>query len=513
MPLFDANNSDDVIFGGWDDDFLHGASGDDAIGGGEALPTSYVQHFSNPATCTQNGDPKHPANAPVCEDGLIRTDWTRPYNRGNLLLFGADDDPWLANKPLKPELGEFYLYDEYDPRRAILFNTNGTTWGCAEFTNSGHHCPRRRPTPADKQFFLNFDANDAIARPVVGCGVFANNGTCLRSERDPAERRQRRHVRRPRQRLALRRHRPGRHLRRLGQRPPERRRRPVDVRPTTRLPATNCWANESTDTHPIYEDRATAAPASTSCIGNTGGDRLIDWVGEHNSYLVPFSAVRDRHRQPPERAAAARVPLRALGERRRRPDPRLRHRRCAHTAGPERRVRGRAGPRHPEDKGYWQQQSGPPSDPQPGNIGGNKRDVLRSANFNNGKQDTFAVDSGNWEVVNGTLSVAAASLGQDAAAVFYLDDYKPVYFEITAKILAQKPTGGWKSNAYIIFDYFGRRPTSSSPGSTSRSTSSSSAIRDASGWHVVSQGSVPGSVKADTWYDMLVVSQRDDGRR
>ena len=34
LPLFDANNSDDVIFGGWDDDFLHGASGDDAIGGG-----------------------------------------------------------------------------------------------------------------------------------------------------------------------------------------------------------------------------------------------------------------------------------------------------------------------------------------------------------------------------------------------------------------------------------------------------------------------------------------------
>jgi hypothetical protein len=24
-------------------------------------------------------------------------------------------------------------------------------------------------------------------------------------------------------------------------------------------------------------------------IANTGGDRLIDWVGEFNSYLVPFS--------------------------------------------------------------------------------------------------------------------------------------------------------------------------------------------------------------------------------
>ena len=47
----------------------------------------------------------------------MRTDWTRPYNRGNLLLFGADSDPWNAPKPFAPRLGEFYLYDEYDPRR------------------------------------------------------------------------------------------------------------------------------------------------------------------------------------------------------------------------------------------------------------------------------------------------------------------------------------------------------------------------------------------------------------
>ena len=69
LPLFDANNSDDVIYGGWDDDFLHGGSGDDAIAGGEALHDSYVQHF-------------HRRRLPGdrCEDGLVRTDWTRPYN-------------------------------------------------------------------------------------------------------------------------------------------------------------------------------------------------------------------------------------------------------------------------------------------------------------------------------------------------------------------------------------------------------------------------------------------------
>ena len=59
-----------------------------------------------------------------------------------------------------------------------------------------------------------------------------------------------------------------------------------------------------------------------------------------------------------------------------------------------------------------------------------------------------------WTVQNGTLQVAAASLGQDAAAVFYLDEYMPIYFEIAAQIMANKPTAGWKANAYVIFDYF-----------------------------------------------------------
>src|SRR6185295_3687949 len=65
LPLYDANNSDDAIFGGWDDDFVHGAAGDDALAGGEALLGALTQHFA-----TGTGTP----------NGLIRSDWTRPYN-------------------------------------------------------------------------------------------------------------------------------------------------------------------------------------------------------------------------------------------------------------------------------------------------------------------------------------------------------------------------------------------------------------------------------------------------
>lgn len=54
---------------------------------------------------------------------------------------------------------------------------------------------------------------------------------------------------------------------------------------------------------------------------------------------------------------------------------------------------------------------------------------------------------------NGALQVSAESLGGDAASVFHVGDTLPVYFEILATINAVKPTAGWKSNAFVIFDY------------------------------------------------------------
>ena len=86
---------------------------------------------------------------------------------------------------------------------------------------------------------------------------------------------------------------------------------------------------------------------------------------------------------------------------------------------------------------------------------GGKRDVLRGADFNSTTTlDGFFVDSGSWNVTGGALSVAAASLGKDAASVFAVDSYLPIYYEIAAAVQSRKPTSGWKANAYIIFDYF-----------------------------------------------------------
>jgi Ca2+-binding RTX toxin-like protein len=52
---------------------------------------------------------------------------------------------------------------------------------------------------------------------------------------------------------------------------------------------TNGGVNDRPDTHPSYEDRAYGGAGRDYLIANTGGDRLIDWAGEMNSYLVPFA--------------------------------------------------------------------------------------------------------------------------------------------------------------------------------------------------------------------------------
>ncbi len=150
----------------------------------------------------------------------------------------------------------------------------------------------------------------------------------------------------------------------------------------------------------------------------------------------------------------------------------------------------------------WQDQTGGPRDPQPGNVPGGRRDVLRGADFNSSTTlDGFFVDSGSWTVSGGALAVAAQSLGQDAAAVFYVDDYLPIYYEISASVKTQKPTAGWKANAYIIFDYFS--PTDFKFTGIDISTNKLvMGQRDASGWHVLAQGNK--QMKGNTYYNLLV---------
>ena len=52
------------------------------------------------------------------------------------------------------------------------------------------------------------------------------------------------------------------------------------------------------------------------------------------------------------------------------------------------------------------------------------------------------------------LQVGGRLARQGRGGVFNVDQYLPNYFEIAATIWPQKPTAGWKGNAYVIFDYF-----------------------------------------------------------
>jgi Ca2+-binding RTX toxin-like protein len=260
---------------------------------------------------------------------------------------------------------------------------------------------------------------------------------------------------------------------------------------------TNSGANNSPDTHPSYEDIAFGGAGRDVLIGNTGGDRLIDWVGEFNSYLVPFApfgqATVSRTVQPQlfqylydlsksdgadaTRAADTGNDALRNGE----PD-------------------GELGLITQKDSA-WQAQTGPPNDPQAGNTPGGKRDVLRSADFNSGSMSGFAPDSGVWSVSSGALQVSATSPHADAVAVFHVPQYLPTYFEVQQSLKAIKPTGGWNANAYIIFDY--QSPTDFKFAGLNVSLNKfQMGHRTPTAWVVDAQSNV--KAKADVYYNLLV---------
>src|SRR5262249_11196297 len=184
-------------------------------------------------------------------------------------------------------------------------------------------------------------------------------------------------------------------------------------------PTTNSNANDQPDTQPTFEDRAYGGAGRDVLIANTGGDRLIDWVGEYNTYLVPFApfgmATVSRTLQPQlqeflyalsKADGADQTQARDTGS-----DP-------LRTGEPA----GELGLVLQKDFA-WQDQTGGPSDPQAGNIPGGKRDVLRSADFNDGTAQAFFADSGTWSVSGGRYQVAPSVAGGDAVSVFYVDSF------------------------------------------------------------------------------------------
>ena len=219
--------ANDVVFGGLGGDFLHGGAGDDAISGAEALETSY---------------------APTYAGGVVQTDWNHPVNNGNLLGFDV-------------AAGDFPLYDEYDPRRTITLNSNGTL---------------NKTGDATRQWFLNNRHDEGPQ--VMGCTAATNNGTCTSTGLAATDGDD----------IVFGDHGndwlvggTGRDSLWGGW--------GNDLLQADDKLDTNGNLNDQPDTHTTWEDRAVGGAGLDVLIGNTGGDRLIDWVGEFNSFLVPFA--------------------------------------------------------------------------------------------------------------------------------------------------------------------------------------------------------------------------------
>jgi Ca2+-binding RTX toxin-like protein len=456
--------ADDIIYGGLDSDWLHGGSGDDAISGAEALGV----FFDAAAAARPQFFGDVPASRPSLE-----TDDASTINPGNVLRFNAvDEDGWKTQN--RQRAGEFALYDEYDPLRAIRVSTPDGWSGELVKDSPGF------------EFILNFNASEGVLRPSETVPTGGNKTITTGPVNDDGDDR-------------------------------------IfggtgndwlvggtgkdavyggwgnDLMNVDDNHGTNGGLNDQPDTHSTYEDRAYGGAGRDVLIGNTGGDRLIDWVGEFNSYLVPFApfgmATVSRTLQPqlPEF-------LYALSR--------------AHGADPTIVADGNgAVERNGEPFGElglvlqkdfaWQDQTGAPADPQAGNIPGGKRDVLRSADFNDGKAQSFVAESGSWTVTSGKYQIApkASSGTTDAISLFNADSVLPTYFEIAASINAIKPTGGFKANAYIVFDYVS--PTDFKFAGLNLSTNKIEiGQRTAGGWQVLN--SINLQMKAGTEYNVLL---------
>jgi hypothetical protein len=410
---------DDIMFGGLGSDWMHGGSGDDAMSGAEALPVSYTQIESSTGDLT----------------GIAETDYGHPFNPGDALRFNPTDPAGKFTHPhIAGRTGEFALYNENDPMRIILLTASG-----AADPNATSAIPA-----GDYQFFLNFNQNE---------GVFVPGGTSQQNGNQtvtygPA-------------------HNDGNDVI-FGDNGND-----WIVGGTGRDHMYGGWGNDLLnadddlttagglnnvpETQPSYEDRAYGGAGKDVLIANTGGDRLIDWVGEYNSYLVPFSefgmATVSRTLQP---ALHFFLYAESLGDG---VDP-TRFSDVNNGASPPAPKNNDPNPgRNGEPAGElglvlqqdaaWHGQTGAPTDPQAGNTPGTQRDVLRTANFSGNGPSAMFADTGTWTVSGGAYQNTTAS--GDNVSLFDLNTWLPSYYEVQSTVKVTK--GGTLNNGFIIFDY------------------------------------------------------------
>lgn len=395
---------DDVLYGGLGDDSLHAGAGDDAVSGAEApVASAFVR------------------NPMLDADGRL-------VGERVVLAFDAITPDTLPEDVLGASAlrtDEFALYDEFDPLRRVRISEAGG------LSKDGAGIP----------FLLDFeafaDSNDPIGSHVHDGDdvLFGDDGADWLVGGTDQD-----------------------HL--YGGLGPDLLNADDDLatndeqNDTTDAPA---FTGISLDARRVGADVAYGGGGRDVLLANSGADRLIDWVGEYNSYLVPFApfgaAAVSRTLQPqlsgylyalsgsdgadPTRAEDAGTDAARNGE-----------------------PAGELGLFRPRDAGF-RDQTGAPDDPQAGNLPGGPRDVMAAEDFERADgtaplEAAFAVESGQWSIEGGTLASAPFDATIELLGFYHLDHAQPGYMEIAATLTPTKVTEEFdQSNGYLIFDYQG----------------------------------------------------------
>ena len=113
------------------------------------------------------------------------------------------------------------------------------------------------------------------------------------------------------------------------------------------------------------------------------------------------------------------------------------------------------------------------------------------------------IDRGQMNATGGVLEMQSLSSDETASAVFLLDDFLPSYYEVLATFNLDKPTGGWKSNGYVIFDYYSDVDFKFAGLNISTNKIEMGYV-DESGWHYLVQSNKPVKVKPNENYQVTV---------
>jgi hypothetical protein len=246
-PQFRTVQENDIVYGGWGDDSIHATFGSDAISGAEAPITAYTNNYD--MNGNQIGSP-------------VESDWYHPFNPGNVLGFS-------------PTTMKFALFDPNDRRREIMIDkTSGALCKWTPPALPGGNCVNwilsfdpteptipvsnkwtfgttynPEKTTGDDAIFGDF-GNDWIITAMGRSRVYGGWGNDI-----------------------------------------------VDLRASLTvdlglndMPVTDTMQQPAgTVGTPAWEALVFGGAGQDILFAGTGGDRLIDWVGNHNTYVVPFA--------------------------------------------------------------------------------------------------------------------------------------------------------------------------------------------------------------------------------